>query len=216
MSRFEIIQEPDEDGQPSYWLYYVDRNDEWHTVSGPVQTYAEAEADLAEVEPGTCIYCDAVNCERVDPESNAPAIDDDETWTRYALEHRDFCEWILTRAHQLTYDLTPEEEAKLRERIEKLTHLAEEESEAQRILRRFGYLLIGQNRMKKTTCAVCATKTSALTHCGYDTIPADLKLEPDLAEGYHHRHLINRVVDALEDEWREQRRRIPRGMRPKP
>ena len=35
-----------------------------------------------------------------------------------------------------------------------------------------------------------------------------------LAEGYSHRSLVERVVDDLVDDWRAQRRRMPRDMRP--
>ena len=56
-----------------------------------------------------------------------------------------------------------------------------------------------ETKLPPGTCSVCATKTSVLVHCGYDTIPADIMDPPEdqrcdicggicqLAEGYNHR-----------------------------
>jgi len=45
-----------------------------------------------------CLYCFA----EVADHEPIPAVDDDEGWYALALDHTEQCEWILTRAHQLT------------------------------------------------------------------------------------------------------------------
>lgn len=61
------------------------------------------------MEPETCAYCGSdVEILHQDPNHMGepceviPPADDDSAWAELAEQHADGCEWIATRAHQLT------------------------------------------------------------------------------------------------------------------
>ena len=67
-----------------------------------------------EGEEVECLYCGATIPGCTDC-PNAPPEDDDTAWAELAAQHREDCEWVLTRAHRrdLLASWAPEARAKL-------------------------------------------------------------------------------------------------------
>ena len=62
-------------------------------VRGALEDYFNKQ----EEEDEECAYC---NREIPANKVNAPAEDDEEAWEALAKYHREWCEWITTRAHR--------------------------------------------------------------------------------------------------------------------